>query len=183
MPLRSASPVPLPPRPASPVEAQSGRTARAAAPPAAAAGRGLPPGAFAPNDAETTDVQPVDEDDRVIVPAAPLSALGPKPHYRPAAPGVPVFRTLAFRRTAIPILLTCGGLMLAVAVLKFVVDPDSVLALLPAWTPIALAGVAVVVVSVAVLNMAQVRQQLAAERSARMRAGTSAAAGRGPAGR
>jgi hypothetical protein len=111
---------------------------------------------------ETTDVQPVDEDDRVIVPAAPLSAFGPKPNYRASTPAVPLFKTLGFRRTAIPILLTTSILMLAVAALRFVVDPDSVLALLPAWTPLALTFAAVLFLAVAVLNMMQVRQQLAA---------------------
>jgi hypothetical protein len=127
----------------------------------------------AANDAETTDVQPVDDDDRVIVPAAPLSALGPKLQYRPAGQSVPVFKTLSFRRTAIPVLLTCSVLMLVVAALKFTVNRDSVLALLPAWIPVALVAAAVVFLGVAALNMAQVRQQLAAERAAGAAAGAA----------
>lgn len=78
---------------------------------------------------------------------------------------MPLFKTLSFRRTAIPILLTSSVLMLAVAVLKYTVNRDSVLALLPGWIPVALFAAAVVFLGVAILNMVQVRQQMAAEKA------------------
>ena len=173
-PANAAGPAAAPSsgRPASPVQVQPGRASRAATPPPSTA---VTPGSAAP-DTETTDVQPVDDDDRVIVPAAPLSALGPKLQYRPAGRSVPVFKTLSFRRTAIPILLTCSVLMVVVAGLKYTVNPDSVMALLPAWIPLVLVAAAVVFLGVAILNMAQVRQQLAAEKA---EGGAAVAPGRG----
>ena len=116
---------------------------------------------------ETTNVQPLDDDDVVIVPAAPLSSLGPRPTHRPVSSGVPLFKSLVFRRTAIPVLLTSGLLMLAVAGFRYVVDPDSVLALLPPWISVVLLAAAALLLLVAALNMAQVRQQLTAESAGR----------------
>ncbi len=178
---RATIPAGAPPaaaRPTSPV--QPGRAPRNTVPPGArpaplsGSPNLTPPGGAgaAPQsaDVETTNVQPVDEDDRVIVPAAPLSAFGPRAHARPAA-RVPMFKTPQFRRTAIPVLLTTGVMLLVVAGLKFVVDPDSVLSTLSVGTCLALAGVAVVLLGIAALNMALVRHQLAAAKS-----GTSARA-------
>ena len=174
--IRTATPAPTSPpppaRPRSPV--LPGVTSRDALPPGVRQG---PPGAV-PNitppasgaggadgaEVETTNVQPVDEDDRVIVPAAPLSSLGPRAHPRPSAPRVPMFKTLKFRRTAIPILLTAGAILLAVVALRFLVNPDAVLATLPLGMCAALAGAAVLLWGVAAMNMAQVRHQLAAEK-------------------
>ena len=140
-------------------------TSAAAGVDAGAGGAGAGAASSAAADWETTDVQPVDEDDRVIVPAAPLSSLGPRTHHRPGAPRVPMFKTLKFRRTAIPILLTAGAILLAVPALRFVVHPDSVMATLPLTTCAMLAGAAVLLLGVAAMNMAQVRHQLAAEKA------------------
>jgi hypothetical protein len=110
---------------------------------------------------ETTNVQPLDDDDVVIVPAAPLSSLGHRPHHRPAPRRVPMFKTLQFRRTAIPILLTSGAVLIAVVGLKFVVHRDSVLATLPMGTCVAMVAMGLMLLLVAAVNMAQVRQQIA----------------------
>jgi hypothetical protein len=118
-----------------------------------------------PPDVETTDVQPVDEDDRVIVPAAPLSSLGPRTRHGPAGPHVPLFKTLNFRRTAIPVLLTTGLLLLFVAALKFLVNGDAVLATMPMGMCLGLAGAGILLLCVAALNVTQVRHQLAAEKA------------------
>lgn len=137
------------------------------APPAAAgddAGSG-----YVMDDSETTNVQPLDDDDVVIVPAAPISSLGHQTHHRYGAAPEPYVKSLRFRRTAIPVLLTTSAILLAVVGLKFVVHPDSVLATLPPRTLLTLFGAAAVLLIVAALNMAQVRQQLAATRSARDR--------------
>jgi hypothetical protein len=153
-------------RPSSPVQPARTQPARAPSPASAssAAAAAAGGGGFVADDTETTDVQPVDEDDRVVVPAARLSALGHQPHHRPRAARVPMFKTLQFRRTAIPILLTTGLILLAVVGLKFVVHPDSALAALPSGMIAALVGAAAVLMLVALLNMAQVRRQLAAEK-------------------
>jgi hypothetical protein len=105
----------------------------------------------------------VDEDDAVIVPAAPLSALGPRRHAAPApSAAAAAARALNRRRTVIPVLLTGALLLLVTAALKFVVDPDAPLAGLPVWVPFVLIVLAAVILGVAGLNMAQVRKQLAA---------------------
>jgi len=160
-PSHPAAPQSPTPRPASPGPRQPapgsmnlGAPPAPVAPPAA-----QPADGFVTGD-ETTNVQPLDDDDVVIVPAAPLSSLGYRPPARPARAAVPMFKTLAFRRTAIPILLTAAAVLLGTAVLKFVVHPDSVLALMPQWVPIALGAVALVFLLVALLNMVQVRKQL-----------------------
>ena len=169
---RAATPSPTQPaaaRPSSP--APQRRVTRnilppGARPPTSPASPNLTPpgGAAEPASAEveTTNVQPVDEDDVVIVPAAPLSALGPRIR-RPAA-RVPMFKSIQFRRTAIPILLTTGLMLFVVAGLKFVVNPDAVLATLPIGMCLAMVGAGVVLLGVAALNMVMVHHQLAAER-------------------
>jgi hypothetical protein len=161
-----------PARPAAPV--QPGGVSRNVLPPGTRAPAPplspnlTPPGGAAspasvPADVETTDVQPVDEDDRVIVPAALLSSLGPRTHP-PAAPREPLFKSLRFRQTAIPVLLTTGLLLLFVTALKFVVNRDAVLATLPVGTCLAMAGAGILLLGVAALNMAQVRRQRGAGR-------------------
>lgn len=69
-----------------------------------------------------------DPDDEVLAPAVDPSMLGHLPH-RPhhALKGF----GLDAKRTMIPILLTCGVLLLASGVLKFVTGPDSPFAALP----------------------------------------------------
>jgi len=137
-------------------------------PPGPSATGGPGAGSFVTDPAyvETTDVQPVDEDDRVIVPAAPLSSLGPRTRHGPVAPHVPLFKTLNFRRTAIPVLLTAGLLLLFVAALKFLVNGDAVLATMPMGMCLGLAGAGILLLCVAALNVTQVRHQLAAEKAA-----------------
>ena len=100
----------------------------------------------------------------MIVPAAPMSAFTYTPSHKPAAPKLPFYKTLNFRQTVIPILLTCGVMLLVMASLKFVVNPDSPLAALPGWMPVVLVVIAAGLLAVAVLNMLQVRQQLAGRR-------------------
>jgi len=148
-PVPSAPPPPRPVAPATPSP-----TYQPPAAPAAATSS-----SYITDDGETTGIQPVDEDDAVIVPAAPLSALGFRPHAGPSA-SVTAARALDRRRTIIPLLLTAGLLLLATAVLRFVAHPDSPLAGLPAWIPVVLVLVAAVILGVAGLNMAQVRQHL-----------------------
>jgi hypothetical protein len=114
---------------------------------------------------ETTGIQPVDEDDAVIVPAAPLSYLGHGDHHAHHPLHAVVSNAVKaqnFRQTMIPLLLTTGALLLTTAVLKYVVHPDALLAQLPAWLTVVLAVAAVLVLGVAGLNMAQAHRYQAA---------------------
>jgi hypothetical protein len=111
-------------------------------------------------DGETTGIQPVDEDDAVIVPAAPLSYLGHDQHAHHPSHAVvsKAVKAQHFRQTMIPLLLTTGALLLATAVLKYMVHPDALLARLPGWLTVVLAVAAVLVLGVAGLNIAQARR-------------------------
>ena len=113
-------------------------------------------------DGETTNIQPVDEDDAVIVPAAPLSYLGHgahQPHHTSHTAAASAAKAQRFRQTVTPPLLTVGVLLLATAVLKFLVHPDAVLARLPAWVIGLLVVSGVLILGVGGLNIALARRQ------------------------
>jgi hypothetical protein len=81
-------------------------------------------------------------------------------------PPAPVRRTpmshkLGFRRTAIPVLLTTGVMMLLMGVARWFVDEEAVLARMPVWVVglLIVAGAAFVLLGV--LNMLFVRAELA----------------------
>jgi hypothetical protein len=93
-----------------------------------------------------TDV-PVDE-----IPPLTASPMSTFTHPRP-----PLYQTMKFRRTIIPILLTCGVLTLAFSSLKFVLGPDSIFSDLPIWLPITLFTAGIVLLFLAVLNMLAVK--------------------------
>jgi hypothetical protein len=103
-----------------------------------------------------------DGDDTVLdgLAATPLDYRGPKPAApsRPRKP--PVFKTLGFRRTVIPVLLTTGFMMLAMFVARWFVDEEAPLALLPAWTGILLLVTGALLIALAVANMMLVRAEL-----------------------
>ena len=71
-----------------------------------------------------------DEDDETSMPAPDADVFAPRHH---AARRAAVYQTLEFRRTLIPILLTCGALLIAFASARHLVGPDSPLADLPPW--------------------------------------------------
>jgi hypothetical protein len=93
--------------------------------------------------------------------ATPLDYRGPKPAPPPRPRKTPVFKTLGFRRTVIPVLLTTGLMMLAMFAARWFVDEEAPLALLPAWTGILLLLTGVLLVALAVANMMLVRAELA----------------------
>jgi hypothetical protein len=125
----------------------------------------------------------------------PASELEPAPPPRPARPNrpiapsissieqlpptsgvsIPTFdaaamtaqRGLHRKRTLIPILLTCGALLLATGGGRWVVSEDSAFRLLGAGASIAIASAGGLLIAVAALNMLQVRDQLAAEAAQR----------------
>jgi hypothetical protein len=98
-----------------------------------------------------------DPDDEVIAPPPDPSVLGRMPHRPHHAPkGF----TLEGRRTMIPILLTCGVLLLVGGLLKFVTGPDSPFAALPAGMVIAAMVLGVALLGSAVAVMLGVREEL-----------------------
>jgi hypothetical protein len=105
----------------------------------------------------------VDTDD-VGVPAPEDEVLAPHAPPKEAAPrrsiGVP--RSHEFRRTVIPILLTCGVLLIGIGALRWIGGAESVFSDMS--TPLcgALCGVGAFLLIVAALNMLQVKAELAA---------------------
>jgi hypothetical protein len=109
------------------------------------------PGEFVHNDAAAS----FDEDDAMNMPAPSVEYLAHVPHpashpKRPAS-GQPS----GLRNTLIPVLLTTAVLMLAAAVLKFVVHPDAPLAAMPTWLALILAAGALAFAGVAVVYVTQ----------------------------
>jgi hypothetical protein len=112
-----------------------------------------------------SDDQPaIFDDDSVIVPAPDAAVFAPRPKSAAAlkAHRTAVYQTVEFRRTMIPVLLTCGVLMLVFAVLKFLARADSPLADLPMWLPVVLIITAIALLGLGVLNMLSVQNSLAA---------------------
>ena len=68
------------------------------------------------------------------------------------------------KRTLIPILLTVGVLLPAIASLKWLAGSDSVFAELELWVPVVMAAAGVMLLGVAAMNIMQVRHELAAQR-------------------
>jgi hypothetical protein len=88
------------------------------------------------------------------MPAPSAEYLGHIPHApaalrRPAGGGASVL----VRDALVPVLFTCAALMLAAAALKFVVNPDAPLALMPSWLTGVLVLAAVVFVAAGVMNI------------------------------
>jgi hypothetical protein len=69
----------------------------------------------------------------------------------------PLYQTMKFRQTIIPVLLTCSLLTLLASSLKFAAGPDSIFSDLPLWLPITLAVAGAVLLMLAVLNMLAVK--------------------------
>ena len=71
-------------------------------------------------------------DAAVFAPRAGHAAQLPRAGLRRSA----LYQTIEFRRTIIPILLTCGVLMIGFGSLKYVMGEDSPLSELPVWLPV-----------------------------------------------
>ena len=99
------------------------------------------------------------DDDAVIVPAPEPEVFAPHAPTAPAGPGG--IRSLAFRRTVIPILLTCGVLLIGIGSLRWVGGPDSVFAETSIPLSATLCGTGCFLLIIAVLNMLQVKSELA----------------------
>jgi hypothetical protein len=102
----------------------------------------------------------IDDDDAVIVPAPEPEVFAPHAPKVPTGPGG--IRSLAFRRTVIPILLTCGVLLIGIGSLRWLGGPDSIFVDMSIPLSAALCGCGFFLFLVAVLNMLQVKGELAA---------------------
>ena len=102
----------------------------------------------------------VDDDDAVIVPAPEPDVFAP--HAPKVSTGPGGIRSLAFRRTVIPILLTCGVLLIGIGSLRWLGGPDSIFVDMSIPLSAALCGCGFFLLLVAVLNMLQVKGELAA---------------------
>jgi hypothetical protein len=104
-----------------------------------------------------------DDDDAVIVPAPDQSVFAPKPRTAPSprAPRTPVYQTMQFRQTIIPVMLTGGGLCVALALARMIlVNDDSIFGAVPLTIGYALLVVGLVLLAVAALNIVQVKHTL-----------------------
>jgi hypothetical protein len=107
------------------------------------------------------DAAVIDDDDAVIVPPPDPSVF----EYSSKATAdmrakVARQKSIDFRRTLIPILLTCGVLLIIFGSLKFVSGPDSVLTDLSIGIPIGLFVMAIILLALAAVNMISVKKQM-----------------------
>src|SRR5687768_3554839 len=146
------------PRPAEPAaaDAPDARPKRPAAPPSRAESQ-TPAGdaaaqrlaSVSSNESDTVPVYVPRDADSTLSPAT-----------SPAS--VSSARALERERTFIPILLNCGTLLFMVGAARWLVPEDSAFRILSAATSLAILAFGVVLLAVAVLNMLQVRDRLAA---------------------
>jgi hypothetical protein len=98
------------------------------------------------------------DDDETIAAAPDASAFAPRTSQK-AAHG-PIYANLFFRRTIIPILLTCG-LMLPIIGIWSLLDPNSPIAAIGKGPETALIAVGIVLLGLGIVNALHVRQILA----------------------
>jgi hypothetical protein len=101
-----------------------------------------------------------DDDDAVIVPAPDAAVFAPKHIGRGSHRRSALYQTIEFRRTIIPVLLTCGVLTIAFGMLKYALGEDSPLSELPGWLPIVLFITGALLLTLAVTNMLSVHHHL-----------------------
>jgi hypothetical protein len=99
-----------------------------------------------------------DPDDFVAAPAPDESVFAP----RQSTAQLLAKERLEQKRMFIPILLTTGVLLPAIASLKWITGPDSVFAEMEAWVPLVLIATGVMLLAMAAINMMQVRHDLRA---------------------
>ena len=150
----SVDAAPRPQRPATPSMRPAVPTARVAPSPAVKSNDLVVP---------AIEDQPiVMDDDSVIMDAPDASVFAPKRVVKTAkkVDRAALYRTIGYRQTLIPILLTCGVVLLAFSTLRVVLGPDSALADLPGWLPAVLAVTGLVLLGFAGLNMVSVKAEL-----------------------
>jgi hypothetical protein len=100
----------------------------------------------------------VEDDDTLNLPAPSPEMLAHRP-LQPRAKGELISRTVGFKQTLIPILLTLGVMMAGIAAWSFVLGEESPVAA-AAWIPMAVLGIGALMLVLAVITMLQVRSQL-----------------------
>ena len=103
------------------------------------------------------------DDDAVMVPAPAMETLA-HVHTKPDAahhrPHMPAIKSVEARRTVIPVLLTCGLLLVIAATMRLVTSPDTPLRSLPPWMSWAGYALGGLLWGVALINMFSVRKDL-----------------------
>jgi len=103
------------------------------------------------------------DDDAVMVPAPAMETLG-HVHTKPDATHhrahLPTIKSVEARRTVIPVLLTCGLLLVIAATMRLVTSPDTPLRSLPPWMSWAGYALGLLLWGVALINMFSVRKEL-----------------------
>jgi hypothetical protein len=157
--IRAAAPIVRKARPAAPTVAPAKVQIPAAEPVADADDDG---GQSTGISAQSDQTEIIDDEDTMSIPAPEASVFQPKvKNVAQMRARAAAARNLELRRTLIPILLTCGVMLGAFAVLKFTSGPDSMLAVaVPPWMPPVLGGIAVVLLVMAVVVMLSVKQQM-----------------------
>ena len=110
----------------------------------------------------------VDDDDAVIAPAPDRDVFMPHAQAAGAAPATPagppvgagLAKRLAFRRTVIPILLTCGVLLIGIGILRWIGGEESIFNDMTIPVSAGLCGTGTFLLLVAFLNMLQVKAEL-----------------------
>ncbi len=112
--------------------------------------------------AQALEMEEIYEGDDMDAPAPDASVFAPKARASAKArkPRQPYFQTLFFRQTAIPIMLTCGFIMLLTAGLALLSPADSMFAGFPGWFSIVLIAFGLILLGLAGLNMVQVKNEL-----------------------
>ena len=103
----------------------------------------------------------VEDDDTLNMPAPTPDMIA---YRRPAPPPrkrVHLSRTLGFKQTIIPVLLTMGVLLPAIAGWNFALGEESPIADAP-WIPLTLLGIGLIMLVLGVITMFQVKHQLGA---------------------
>jgi hypothetical protein len=105
----------------------------------------------------------VDDDDAVLIPELAPERLASASLYGATRTDARAggTRSLLFRRTMIPILLTCGVMFPTLAAMWFHTDPGHVVRRTGPWLPVTLIVLGIVFLLLAVMNMVQVRHLIA----------------------
>src|SRR5438046_2285680 len=94
------------------------------------------------------------------IPESSISSAAPaRSTLAPPRKNLPFHQSIEYKRTLIPILLTCGVLLPALSLLP-VIAPESVMGGMPAWVIVCAALAGVILLALAAMNMMQVKHQL-----------------------
>lgn len=96
------------------------------------------------------------------MPAPDESVFAPRAKSAPVVrkAKVPVYQTLHFRQTVIPIMLTSGVLSLVLAGIRFSLPDDSFFAAVPTIVAIVLVIMGIMLLGFGIINMLMVKQML-----------------------